>query len=193
MAAPARIGSTQPARSSFTVRPQQHAIIDTYPYFGYYGGIYDPYPWASSYYSVPYYSVPTAVDPSYVVPEYVQPQYAQPQYVQPSPSPNDANLAFEVERLRLEVERLRQDQADTTQRLSSRPLTPASEKPATPMTLVLRDGRRFYIQSYAIAGQTLWIVDGQKSAKVLLSDVDLDATAKTNPGTSCDFLRPRNK
>jgi hypothetical protein len=52
---------------------------------------------------------------------------------------------------------------------------------------VFRDGRQFSIHNYAIAGQTLWVLNEQASMKIALSDLDPDATQKANPGRSVHF------
>jgi hypothetical protein len=48
--------------------------------------------------------------------------------------------------------------------------------------LVFRDGRRLNIQSYAFVRQTLLVLGDQSSAKIALSELDLDATQRANPG-----------
>jgi len=48
--------------------------------------------------------------------------------------------------------------------------------------LVFRDGRRQEIQSYAIAGTTLWIFGETEAVRIPLSSLDLEAMAKENLG-----------
>jgi hypothetical protein len=144
-----------------------HRVVVAPPYFGFYGGFYNPYPyvWAPAYYSVPPYST----------------SYVEPSYVAPSPSSSEVELAYQVERLTREVEQLRQDQANSALRQSPpAPRTP--EPPPVPITLVFRDGHRLSIQNYAIARQTLWVVDERMSTRIDLSDLDLDATQQANAG-----------
>jgi hypothetical protein len=146
-----------------------HRVVVAPPYYGFYsgfyGGFYDPYPyvWAP---------------PSYSVSPYV---YAEPSYVAPSPSLSETELAYQVERLTREVERLREDQANSALRQTPPPQR-APDPPPTPITLVFRDGRRMSIQNYAVVRQTLWVIDERMSTRIDLSDLDLEATQQTNTG-----------
>src|SRR5262249_16846994 len=94
----------------------------------------------------------------------------------------EVDLAYEVDRLAREVERLRQDQAVSAPRYLPPPAPAAPEVPPTPITFVLRDGRRLSVVNYAIVGETVWILDEQRSTKIPLSDLDLEATRRANPG-----------
>lgn len=154
------------------------------PLYGYgYGyGYYPPY----DYYS-PYYGY--GAGPGYVEPDYSdqQPVYVPgPGDVQPSgpdvqPSgQSDTDLSYQVERLTQEVEQLRQQQA-----VSQAPPAPAS----MPVVLVFRDGHRTEIQNYAIIGQTLWVLDN-RTTKIPLSDLNLDATQKENQARGLRFSIP---
>jgi len=146
-----------------------HRVVVAPPFFGFYsgfyGGFYDPFPyaWAPS---------------NYFVAPYV---YADPSYVAPSPNSSEVELAYQVERLTREVERLRDDQANLAFRQQPQ-TTRAPEPPPTPITLVFRDGRRMNIQNYAIVRQTLWVIDERMSTRIDLSDLDLEATQQTNTG-----------
>jgi len=59
--------------------------------------------------------------------------------------------------------------------------------------LVFRDGRRLNIQSYAFVRQTLWLLGNQSSAKIAVSELDLDATQIANPGSVLLFNQPQVK
>ena len=159
--------------SSIVMRPQRHVVIPPlYP--GLYGGIYNPYLY-SSFYSGPYVS-------PYSNP-YSDPYYSAPPQVQN----NDSDLAFQLQLLIREVERLRQEPAYVEPPppppvIAPPPpaLTRAPEAPATPITLVYRDGHRLSITNYAIARQTLYVM-GSQTGKIALADLDLEATQRANP------------
>jgi len=62
---------------------------------------------------------------------------------------------------------------------------------AIPSTvLVFRDQRKQEVQNYAIVGQTLWIFSPERTQKVPLADVDIDATQKANDARGVDFRVP---
>jgi hypothetical protein len=69
---------------------------------------------------------------------------------------------------------------------------PAKEQPET--LLVFKDGHHVEVQNYAIVGDMLYDMTPGHSHKVLLADLDLDATAKQNDERGIDFrLPPRVK
>ena len=141
-------------------------------------GFYSPFVW-----SAPIYAAPTYVEPAYVPPSYVQ--------VQPQVNNNEAELTYQVQRLSEEVEQLRQEQALAATR--QQPVPPSSvyvPEPAPPIVLVFRDGRRQEIQNYAVVGQTLWVLDENKSTKIPLSELDLDAIQRENRGRSVRIPPP---
>ena len=163
--------------SRIVVRPQRHVFIPpsvSWAVCWLSNGFYNPYLY-SSFYSGPY-----------------SPSYAEPYYAEPARSESNGDLAFQVQLLVREIERLREDQAYSPPPVSEPPVplpAPAPpppprvpEPPPTPITLVFRDGRRLNIQNYAFVKQTLWVVGGQSSTKIALSELDLDATQRANPG-----------
>ena len=72
---------------------------------------------------------------------------------------------------------------------------PAASKPqndAPPTTLVFRDGKRMETQNYAIVGNTLWLMaDNGHMQKVPLSELDREATLKSNEDRGVDFPVPQ--
>ena len=60
-----------------------------------------------------------------------------------------------------------------------------------PAVLVFRDGHRQEVSNYAIAG-THVIVLGNKTQKIQLSDLDLNATTKANADRGIDFKMPQS-
>lgn len=65
--------------------------------------------------------------------------------------------------------------------------------PDEPTTiLVFRDGHQLEIGNYAIVGNTLYNLAGaSKAHKILLADLDLDATAKINEERGYEFRLPK--
>jgi hypothetical protein len=97
------------------------------------------------------------------------------------------DLAIEVDRLRDEIERLRQEERSREEAQQPRP--PVADKTAITI-LVFRDGRRSEIPNYAIAGQTLWVLTEQRARKLPLSDLDVEATRKFNADRGVEFRTP---
>jgi hypothetical protein len=180
--APARNG-----RSFATVRP--HAPVIAPRTFGrrgfvapvtpFYDPFYDPFLFSSPYYPPTYPAAPYAPVETPAVQQ--DNQFQDNQFNE---------LTYEVERLSEEVRRLREEQAV---RVISQPPPPAIEnqRPATPTTLVFRDGRQIEAQGYAILGQTIWILTEQSSSRVSLADLDLGATQRVNAERGIRFLIPR--
>ena len=57
---------------------------------------------------------------------------------------------------------------------------------------MFRDGRRLEVRNYAIVGGTLWAFSERQARKILLSELDLDATIKLNNERGVGFsLRRR--
>jgi len=144
--------------------------------YGYpwYGGI-DPYWWWDS---------DSSSDPG------PDPQYG------PDPNPRyyDDGLANQMNEQRPYPRRMPdQGDPDGYARLAPR----ASHQEATtavPATvLVFRDQRKQEVQNYAIVGQTLWIFSPERTQKVPLADVDIDATQKANDARGVDFRVPTSE
>lgn len=71
---------------------------------------------------------------------------------------------------------------------------PSPQEPAPtaqPQTvLVFKDGHQLEIENYAIVGDTLYNLTGDRRLKIPLSDLDLDATTKANDDRGIDFEVP---
>lgn len=142
------------------------------------------YPFGYSYPYYPYYPG------DYYSPD---PAYAAPAPVANTDNESNIELAREVQRLSDEVEDLRYEERRNSE--PARP-TPApsrsgaslsAQTPAGSTTFVMRDGRHIVAQNYAIAGQTLWVVDEHRSRKFSLADIDRDATEKLNAENGIDL------
>jgi hypothetical protein len=146
-----------------------------YPYrryygWGYYGGWYPGWGWGWS------------SDDSY-------PAQTTNNYYQYPPAANayddyaSAQRQAEIDRLNDEVTRLR----DERQAQVPKPASKIGEE----TELVFRDKHNERIENYAIVGQTLWILNEQRSRKVPLSDLDIAATEQANQARGVDFDLPR--
>src|SRR5437867_5027082 len=103
-------------------------------------------------------------------------------------------LAAEIDRLRDEVERLREEQQA---RYAAPPApTPATPRPAEksepsePTILVFQDKHVQKVHNYAIVGQTLWIFTEQRAHKLPLSSLDIEATRNANEDHGVEFRVP---
>jgi hypothetical protein len=129
-------------------------------------------------------------------PVYTAPYYAEPYYPVAEQTPaivadRESDLFREVDRLRDEVGRLREEHVsrDQARQATLQPRPPAEEK--TPTTiLVFRDGRRSEIQNYAIVGQTLWVFTERRAHKMLVTDLDVETTKKVNDDRDVEFRLP---
>jgi hypothetical protein len=70
----------------------------------------------------------------------------------------------------------------------STPPQPAADQPQT--LLVFKDGHQLEVQNYAILGDKLYDMTPGHSRKILLADLDLDATTKQNEDRGIDFRLP---
>jgi len=148
---------------------------------GFYGrrGYYPYYPYAG-YYPYGYYG--WYDDPlAYNTDNEDQDSYAGASYPAPYPE-NDSGLQRDVQALNGKIDRL---QADVEAR--NRPKTDL--EPAT--ALVFRDQHIEEVRNYAIAGETLWVLNAQAAKKIPLAQLDLAATVKMNDDRGVDFQVPR--
>jgi hypothetical protein len=129
--------------------------------------------------------------PVYTAPYYAEPYYQVAEQTPATVADRDGDLLREVERLRDEVGRLREEQGSREQarQAALQPRPPVEE--TTPTTiLVFRDGRRSEIQNYAIVGQTLWVFRERQAHKILVTDLDVEATNKVNDDRAVEFRLP---
>ena len=170
-------GRHNPAQTSsqIVVSAQRQRHIVAVP-GGFYNAFYNPYYWQP-----PLYPASAFFAGSYAGP------YADPYYAAPSQAHSDVDLAYEVGRLTSEIEQLRREQIHAAPQPPPPPEPPpapprAAEKPAAPITLVFRDGRQLSIQNYAIVRETLLPLGGGAPARIPLTDLDIEATQRANPG-----------
>lgn len=132
--------------------------------------------------------------PVYPVAPYPMAYTAEPQ---PVDAGENRALSAEVDRLRDEVERLRQErdygEREAQAPAPSREKAPAREEELVPTVLVFRDGHTETVSNYAIVGQTLWAFSERRARKISLSGLDLDATRKANEEQGVEFRLPPRK
>jgi endonuclease YncB( thermonuclease family) len=109
---------------------------------------------------------------------------------------NSVELAAEVQHLTDEVEDLRSEENrryyDDRARAGSG-ATLSAKEPAAATVFVFRDGHRISAQSYAIAGQTLWIFNEHAARKYQIADLDASATEQVNAANGVEFHVPATK
>ena len=110
---------------------------------------------------------------------------------QPGGSESYDRLSSQLRELDSQVERLRDENQSLRSEIDgqkrSTPIQQTVEQ--EPWTvLVFRDGHRTETQSYAIVGQTVWILSSSRATKVPLSQLDLDQTIKVNGDRGMTFL-----
>ena len=155
-------------------------------------------PFGSPYYPGAYY--PAAYYPGgsayYPGADYPQPCYSQYPYACDPFSTFETNqtinaLSRRVQQLNETVQLLQAQIAATQtplpQSSSVEATTPASERPAKPLTLIFKNGKCIPAQGYAIMGQSLWILTPGGSERVALSDLDMDATLRANSARGALF------
>jgi hypothetical protein len=124
------------------------------------------------------------------------PVYTAPYYQVAEQSPvatvdRESDLAREIDRLRDEVERMREEQLSREQarQAALQPRPSVEDRPA-PTILVFRDGHRSEVHSFALVGQTLWVFTEQRAQKIPISNLDLEATKEVNADRGVDFRLP---
>jgi len=148
------------------------------------------YPFISPFLYSQYYSGDYPIYPQDYPNYYQDNPYDYQDYGAQEAAAADANTIYQlqdqVQRLSQEIERLNEEQRQLAE---PPPPPPPPEKPAPPTVLVFRDGRQMEVQSYAIAGRTLFILD-KGSKRVPISDLNLATTQKLNAQRGVRFLLP---
>ena len=126
-------------------------------------------------------------------PDYYGAPPAQPVVVN-SDNGNSVALSAEVQRLTDEVGDLRDEENrryyEDRARAANSGASMTAKEPAAATVFVFRDGRRISAQSYAIAGQTLWIFDEHAARKYQIPDLDAASTEKANAANGVEFHVP---
>ena len=129
--------------------------------------------------------------PLYTAPYYSEPYYHVAEQTSATVADRERDLFGEIDRLRDEVRRLREEHVSREQARPAAVQPQPSVEEKTPTTiLVFRDGRRSEIQNYAIVGQTLWLFTEGRAHKMPIADLDLEATKNANDDRGVEFRLP---
>ncbi len=122
------------------------------------------------------------------------PQVQQQPVVVNTDNGNTVQLAAEVQQLTDEVEDLRSEEsrryAQDRAAAANSGTSMSAKEPAAATVFIFRDGHRISAQSYAIAGQTLWIFNEHTARKYLIADLDAAATDQVNAANGVEFHVP---
>lgn len=116
-----------------------------------------------------------------------------PQPVVTTDNGTNTQLAMEVQRLSDEVDNLRYEESRRSNeaRSASEPNTSISVmEPVANVIFVFRDGHQITARNYAIAGETLWVLDEHAAKKFALAEVDTQATEKANAANGVEIHFP---
>jgi hypothetical protein len=147
----------------------------------------------------PYYPGAYSLGACYTQPYYPQPYYTPFPYAydQFSTSYYDDTVNILMRQIRNLSEQVQQLQAEITlaqtqppQARAAETATPPSEPPATPVTMILKNGQRIPSQGYAIAGQTIWILTPGGPVRIALKDIDVVETRSANIKQVIRFQAP---
>ncbi len=156
--------------------------------FGYGGGYGYGYGYGSGFPIYPTTIWPTPVPDYGVQPpvEYVQPAPSEPIVIYQNQPISDGELEDEIIRLNRELDALRDARAAPPVPSRVEP----NSVPSTPTVLIYKNGQREEIHNYAIAGETLWILDQGASRKIALTNLDLGKTENENRLRGVRFALP---
>lgn len=114
-------------------------------------------------------------------------------------APEEPNISFDatanllgeqIQRLTAQVEQLRSEQQQQ-QQASAPPVnasgTPQEAPPETPITVVLRDGRRLQVASYAVMDRVFWDFSRQPARRIPLANIDVAASTKATEAAGGEF------
>ena len=128
----------------------------------------------------------TGFDPFLFSSDWQQPAPQQPVVVEQDNNGN-RELAAEVQELSDEIQSMRDEERSRENRANAKP-TAQDDGPNT--TLVFRDGLQLSVRNYAVAGDTIWVLDPHNARKIPLSKIDLAATQQINEKNGVDFHLP---
>jgi hypothetical protein len=116
-------------------------------------------------------------------------QTAPPSSYYPDEYYERGDLRRDIDVLTGKVDRLREDVDARVPRPPAKAQPEALPRPAT--VLVFKDKHIEEAKNYAIVGETLWVLDEKRAARIPLSDLDLDATVKLNDERGVEFEIPK--
>jgi hypothetical protein len=151
------------------------------------GAFFDPFFCNQFFFRSPFFSAQPVFWP---YPVYSAPYYPIAEQAPATMVDREGDLATEIDQLKDEVARLREEEASREQarQAASQPPPPVAEN--IPTILIFHDGRRSEVRNYAIVGQTLWALTEQRSHKIPISDLDIEATKKANADRGVEIRLP---
>jgi hypothetical protein len=98
-------------------------------------------------------------------------------------------MAGELERLSAEVNRLRDSPAPSIppQAPSQAAVAPGSPSPGAPLILILQNGQRLKLQSYAVMNQTIWDFSAQPARSLPVSSIDMTTSQRATEAAGGEF------
>jgi hypothetical protein len=98
-----------------------------------------------------------------------------------------ANLLGEqIQRLSAQVEQLKSEQQPAPPANASQ-AAPQEAPPVAPITVVLRDGQRLQVASYAVMGRVFWDFSKQPGRRIPVADIDVAASTKATEAAGGEF------
>jgi hypothetical protein len=99
-----------------------------------------------------------------------------------------ANLLGEqIQRLSAQVEQLRTEQQPPPAPAAATPTAPKDAPPVAPITVVLRDGQRLQVASYAVMDRVFWDFSRQPARRIPLANIDVAASTKATEAAGGEF------
>jgi hypothetical protein len=133
----------------------------------------------------------------YFAPYYSYGDYGSGFYdMPPSAPPEDPNIATgadvtanllgeQIQRLSAQLEQLKNEQQPAPP--ASAAQAPQEAPPVAPITIVLRDGQRLQVASYAVMGRVFWDFSKQPARRIAVADIDVAASAKATEAAGGEF------
>jgi hypothetical protein len=98
-----------------------------------------------------------------------------------------ANLLGEqLQRLSAQVEELKSEQRQAGPAPAASQ-APKDAPPVAPITVVLRDGQRLQVASYAVMNQVFWDFSQQPARRIPVANIDVAASAKATEAAGGEF------
>jgi hypothetical protein len=100
-----------------------------------------------------------------------------------------ANLLGEqLQRLSAQVEELKSEQRQAGPATAAAPAPPHdAPPPVAPITVVLRDGSRLQVASYAVMNRVFWDFSRQPARRIAVADIDIAASIKATASAGGEF------
>jgi hypothetical protein len=113
--------------------------------------------------------------------------YDAPEEASPleSGDPTANLLGEQIQRLSAQVEQLKSEQQPAPPVYASQ--APQEAPPVAPITVVLRDGSRLQVASYAVMNRVFWDFSRQPARRIAVADIDVAASTKATEAAGGEF------